>query len=206
MLAIKFSVDQKSLKEAAHILRAIPRAIPYVLRDAIKRTIDMSATDIMRRVADKSTIKKGRLKKDLKITRPTRSRLYGAIGVTYYRHGLISFEGRQTKHGITYRIHRGMGRKLVPHGFILRREKYKQTFVRSRYTEHGYFPMKSDPKREAIVKLKGPSIWWIITDTPGILKAVAETASKRLGKHIDDQIGVKLRNWDNRTKGIRRLK
>jgi hypothetical protein len=182
MLAIKVAVDERSFKEAAYILRAVPRAVPRVFRRAIGRTVDMAATDLKRRVGAQITAKKGEIAKSIGKKKSTFS---GSIGAKELGLGLLAFPGtKQTKHGVTYRLSRTAGRKRIEHGFIAAMKSgHRGVFQRGRET------------RLPIHEARGPSIWWIITSTAGLLKACTDAAGNRLGKLINDQIGVEFRRW-----------
>ena len=182
MLAIQITVDERSFKEAAHILRAVPRAVPRVFRRAIARTVDMAATDLKRRVGAQLAIKKGDIAKGISKKKST---FYGSIGAKQFRPGLLAFPGtKQTKHGVRYRLSRMAGRKTIEHGFI--------TTMPSGH--RGVFA-RGGPSRLPIKEARGPSIWKVITGTAGLLKACTDAAGNRLGKLINDQIGVEFRRW-----------
>lgn len=184
MLAVKVTIDERSLKEAAHILRAIPRAVPRVFRRAINRTVDTAATDLKGRVGEQITATKGSIAKSISKKKATLTNLTGSIGTKVYRPGLIAFSARQTKHGVSYRISRTAGRKTIEHGFIAKMPSgHRGVFIRG------------GPSRLPIRELQGPSIWTVVTNTAGILKAVTDAAGKQLGKHIDDQVGVEFKRW-----------
>lgn len=182
MLAIKVTVDERSFKEAAHILRAVPRAVPRVFRRAIGRTVDMAATDLKRRVGKQITAKKGDIAKGISKKKTT---FYGSVGAKPFRPGLLAFPGtKQTKRGVSYRLSRTAGRKRIEHGFIATMPSgHRGVFARGQ------------PSRLPIVEARGPSIWKVITGTAGLLKACTDAAGKRLGKLINDQIGVEFRRW-----------
>lgn len=181
MLAIHIKVDERSFKEAAHILRAVPRAVPRVFRRAIGRTVDMAATDLKRRVGAQITAKKGDIAKGISKKKST---FYGSIGAKPFRPGLIAFSAKQTKHGVSYRISRAAGRKRIERGFIATMPSgHRGVFARGRETRL--------PIREA----RGPSIWKIITGTAGLLKACTDVAGDRMGKLINDQIAVEFKRW-----------
>jgi len=185
MLAVKIEITKGSLKEASHVLRAIPRAMPRVMRRAINRTVDSAGTDLKRRVGKEITAKKSEIAKGISKRKASLSRLLGTIRARFYRPGLLGFAGtKQTKRGVTYRISRRGGRKRIEHGFITRMQ-----------TGHRGVFVRKGAERLPIAEARGPSIWQVITDTAGLLKNVTDTAGDKLGKHINDQIGVELRRW-----------
>ncbi|MCK4783260.1 MAG: phage tail protein [Desulfobacteraceae bacterium] len=183
MLAIKVTVDQRSFKEAAYILRAVPRAVPRVFRRAIKSAVDKTATDLKNRVGAQITAKKGAIAKGISKKKST---FYGSVGVETFRLGLLAFLRTEEKkpHGVSYRISKTAGRKRIGHGFIATMPSgHRGVFARGRET------------RLPIGEIRGPSVWKVVTDTAGLLKAVTDAAGARLGKLINDQIGVEFRRW-----------
>ncbi len=182
MLAIQVTVDDRSFKEAAHILRAVPRAVPRVFRRAIGRTVDMAATDLKRRVGAQITVKKSEIARGISKKKTT---FYGSVGAKPFKPGLLAFPGtKETLHGVSYRLSRAAGRKKIEHGFIATMPSgHRGVFARGR------------PSRLPIGEKRGPSIWKIITGTAGLLKACTDAAGDRLGKLINDQIGVEFRRW-----------
>jgi len=142
----------------------------------------MAATDLKRRVGTQITAKKGDIAKGISKKKTT---FYGSVGAKPYRPGLLAFPGtKQTKHGVSYRLSRTAGRKRIEHGFIATMPSgHRGVFARG------------GPSRLPIREARGPSIWKVITGTAGLLKACTDAAGKRLGKLINDQIGVEFRRW-----------
>ena len=187
MLAMHIKIDEKSLREAKHILRAIPKAIPRVFRRAINRNVDMAATDLKRRVSGQVTFKKRDIAKSIKKHKATYKHWVGYIGASTHRPGLLAYPGTIEKrpHGVKYRISRTAGRKRLPSAFIA-------TMPISGH--RGVFERRSI-SRLPIDEMRGPSIWSVITRTPQLLKSVTDAAGKRMSKLINDQIGVEFRRW-----------
>jgi len=182
MLDIRIKVDERSLKEAARILKAIPRAMPRVMRRAIKKTVDKTVVEFKDKIVEKVNLKKGDIGRALK---KTYSAEYGSIAAKYTRTGLLEFKGTApSAHGVRYRIYRNEARKMIEHGFIQRMQSgHRGVFARTRKT------------RLPIQEKRGPSVWTIITGTPGLLKGVIEVSGNRMSKFINDQIGVEFRRW-----------
>ena len=182
MLDIRVTVDERSLKEADHILRAIPGAVPRVFRRAIKRTVDKAFTDFKDRIARVVNMKKGKIGRALK---KRWSSDYGSIAAKYARTGLLEYiRTTQGARGVRYRIVKGGKREFIEHGFIARMKSgHRGVFKRKRGT------------RLPIQEKRGPSVWQVITGTAGLLRAVIDKAGNLLGKFINDQIGVEFRRW-----------
>jgi len=188
LLTVQVKLDEKSIAEAQHILRAIPRAWPRVARRAINRTVDSAATDLKRKTSERIALKKGEIAKGISKYKASFANLTGSIATTAYRPGLIRFPGtKQKRAGVSYRISRTEGRKMVPHAFI-------QTMPSG---HRGVF-LRKDSKKLPIGEAHGPSIWQVITDTPGLLAGAQQRAGDKIAKNINDQIGVELRRWRNR--------
>ena len=186
MLAMKVTIDEKSLKAAAHILRAIPRSVPRAFRRAINRSVDSAATDIKRKVSDEITMKKGVIAKSLIKKKASFSNMTGTIAAKDYRPGLLEFPGtKQNKRGITYRISKTAGRKKILHGFIaVMPSGHRGVFLRKDVTR---LPLQAP---------RGPSIWHIITDTAGLLAAATDKAGDQMSKLINDQLEVEFKRWN----------
>lgn len=182
MLDIRVTIDERSLKEADRILRAIPRAVPRVFRRAIKRTVDKAVTDFKERIARVVNMKKGDIGRALK---KSWSSDFGSVAAKYERTGLLEFKGTsQSTRGVRYRVVKGGKRELIEHGFIARMQSgHRGVFKRERGT------------RLPIQEKRGPSVWQIITGTAGLLKSAIDKAGNLLGKFIDDQISVEFRRW-----------
>jgi len=184
MLAVTVKIDEASIRQAQHILRAIPRAMPRVFRRAINRTVDSAATDLKRKTSEQIALKKGEIAKGIGKHKASISNLTGSIATTAYRPGVIKFPHSKRAHGISYRIDRTAGRKLLEHGFL-------QTMG----TGHQGVFLRKGLGRLPIAEAHGPSIWRVIVNSPGLLAGAQQRAGARLTKHINDQIGVELRRW-----------
>jgi len=210
MLAIRLQIDERSLKEASHILRAVPRALPRIMRRAMKRAVDSGATDLKRRVAEQIVVKKSFIAKQIS---KKWSSFSGSLGASAKRLPIPAFSVSRRAHGLSYRISRKGGRKFIEHGFLIDvvGGKPESTSAEARaaafakggeelvreYSHHAIFARRG-PKRLPIDEKEGPSIWWIITNTPGLLKAATDAAGEKIVKQIDDQISVELRRWQKR--------
>jgi len=183
---VQIKVDEKSLKEAERILRAVPRAFPRVLSRAINRTIDMAATDLKRRTAEQINLPKGEIAKGIGKRKASYSSLGGAIDAVPYRPALTKFKGtRQLKRGVKYRIG-AEGFKMILHGFIATMES----------GHRGVFK-RLDIRRLPIKELRGPSIWKVISNTPGLLNEANRKAAENLSKQVNNYIGLELSKWNN---------
>jgi len=185
---IEIKIDEKTIREAQRILRAIPGGVERVFPRAINRTVDTAATDIKRRVGQILPVPLGEIAKAINKVRASRSNWYGAIGGHYYRVPVSKYKGtRQTKKGVTFKSARTQARELIEGGF----------FATMKSGHRGVF-VRSGPDRLPIQERKGPSVWKVITDREGLLATVMQKAGTKLQKQIDDQVGVELRRWAKR--------
>jgi len=196
MLAVQVKIDEASLKEAEHILRAVPRGFPRVMRRAINRAVDMAATDLKRRTADQIKLPKGEIARGIYKRKASYSNLAGSIDALPYRPALTKFPGtRQLKRGVKYRIGKE-GFKIIEHAFIaVMKSGHRGVFSRATYTKGVWEPMKTKPEKEKIYQSKGPSIWKIITGVPGLLTAANQKAAENLSKQVNEYMGMELKRW-----------
>lgn len=183
-LAVQIKIDEGSLKEAQNILRAIPRGFPRVMSRAINRAVDMACTDLKRRTAGEIELPKGEVGKGIGRHHASFANLAGSVNAIPYRPSLIKFKGtRQLKRGVKYRIGRE-GFKIIEHAFI----------ATMKSGHRGVFK-RVGPERLPIQELRGPSIWQVITNTPGLLTEVNQKASENLIRQVNDYMSVELRRW-----------
>jgi len=195
-LTVQIQIDEASLQEVEHVLRAIPRGFPRVMRRGINRTVDMAATDLKRRIAEEIELPKGEVAKGIGKRHASFANLAGAVGAKPHRPSLTKFKGtRQLKRGVKYRIGK-QGFKFIEHAFIATMKSgHRGVFLRARYAKGHFVPMEGRPTREAIFGRRGPSIWQVITNTPGLLTEANQKAAENLSKQVNDYIGLELRRW-----------
>jgi len=188
VLVVNVTLNEGSIRQAEHILRAIPRALPRVMMRAINRTVDSAATDLKRRVGGKLNVKLSEIARGIGKRKASTGNLSGHITARGYRFSLLALKGtKATKRGVTYRMNMSEGRKLLESGF-----------VRTMRSGHRGVFLRKGMERLPIGEARGPSVRRVITGTPGLIDAVNRTAGDKLGKHIDDQVGVELRRWAKR--------
>lgn len=184
MLDVQIKIDEGSLKEAEHILRSVPRGFPRVMRRAINRTVDMAATDLKRRVTERIKLPKGEIAKGIGKHKATFTNLSGSVDAKPYRPSLMKFSGtRQLKRGVKYRIG-SEGFRLIEHAFIA-----------TMTSGHRGVFKRTGPSHLPIKELKGPSIWKVITNTPGLLNEANQKAVENLSKQVNDYMSLELRRW-----------
>jgi len=204
MLAVTVKIDEASIKEAQHILRAIPGAWPRVARTSLLRTVKHSRAVLARiiksRIGGKSKekAKVGDIKNYLHIKYPSFANLRTTLEVSKYTDPLIELDPSQTDKGVTYRMPFGGGRQLLRHGFIATGEKRgRQVWLRSRYYI-GRAKMIDWKGRtmEAIYAQKAPSLNKYIKAEDH--KVLSDDGAVTLVKEINGQIGRELKKWNKR--------
>ncbi len=184
-VALSIKIDETSIRQAEQILSAVPKAFPRAMRRAVNRTVDMAATDLKRRVGKQVRLKAREIARGIgKKTVGYGSTLTGSVRALPHRPGLIEFKGtRQLKRGVKYRIG-AEGFKTISDAFIAEMgAKHRGVFKRK------------GPPRLPIKELRGPSIWQIITGTPGLLTAANAKAAENLNKQLNSYVATELKKW-----------
>jgi hypothetical protein len=92
------------------------------MRPAIARALNRTATSVRagtgREIRKVYNIKQGSVRAQIKITRATRNELEARVTASGRPIPLIEFGARQTKRGVTVKVKRRGGRKLIPGAFV----------------------------------------------------------------------------------------
>jgi len=200
MLQVTVKLDEKSIAEAQHILRAIPRAWPRVARRSLRRTVVSSRAVLARTIKSriKGKIKVGDLKKYIHIDYPTNTKLRTSLQLDRYSAPLIDLDAQQTDAGVTYRLPFGGGRQLLRHAFIATGEsRGRQVWLRSRYYIGRIKRIDWRGRNmEAIYAQRAPSLDKFVKAEDQ--QKLIDYGADMLPKQIDQQIGVELRRWRNK--------
>lgn len=214
MFGVSIQVSKKTLNEVQYALRDIPRGFPRAMRRGVNRTVDMAATRFKRLVAEQITAKKSRIAKGIGKHKASGNNFSGSIDASVKRLPLSSFTGvRRTSKGVTYRLSKSAGRKLIEHAFLARvtggksdphesaagsygiakalsGEKYA-----GKISHVGVFARK-DKSRLPIQERFGPSIWRVADKSPGLLKKANKYAAEILERNIVSQTNEVIRKWN----------
>jgi len=187
MIAVQIKLDEKSIAEAQHILRAIPGAWPRVARTSLLRTVKHSRAVLSRIVKSriKGKAKIGDIKNYLFIKYPSFANLRTSLEVSKYTKPLIDLEPQQTDKGVTYQMPFGGGRQLLRHAFIWLRSRYYTGRVK-RIEWRGR-------NMEAIYAQKAPSLDKYIKAEDQ--KVLADDGAVTLPKELSGQIARVLKKW-----------
>jgi hypothetical protein len=194
-------IDERSLKEADRVLRAIPRGLPKAMNRALNRTVTFTRARFARVIAKDLKIKVGDAKKQITVTRPPMSRKFF---VSNYTSMAIDLEPVQTERGVTHL--RALGskeRELKRHAFIATGKKRgRQVWLRARYyLGRTVYIDWHGRHMEAIYAIRGGlspyRVLMSAKNRPRFFEIQKETGDK-LAKEIDNQVGEQLRRWSNR--------
>lgn len=200
MIAVQIQIDEKTIREAQHILRGIPKAWPKVARRSLLRTVTSSRAILARAIKSRVTgkAKIGDIKQYLYIRYPSMANLRTSLEVSRYTAPLIELAAQQTAEGVTYQPPFGGGRQLLPHAFIATgAARGRQVWLRARY----YIG------RAKMIEWKGRTMEAIYPQRAFSLaryikaedyKELADKGAAMLSQQISEQIGVELRRWRNR--------
>lgn len=173
---VSFDVRSGVKEMALGIGKDAEKHIPTALNQTINRTLRKARTEADKGIRQELNIKKADVTKNMKIHKSTKRTLWGKVTAFGKGLGLIKFGAKQTKKGVTFKVKKKHGRKLLKSGFIRKMKSgHVGVFVRKdkvqrRGAKHG-LPIKegittSVPEafsnkivRDALVKL-GQSFFW----------------------------------------------
>lgn len=181
MADVEVKFDKRKFRNLQRTFSDFPRAIPKIISRAINRTSITARAQIARRIAEKVTARVSDIKKKISRTKATYRHWVSTLSISAKRIPLKSFKPRQIAKGVTYKIEKTSGRKLVMSAFL--------ATMRSGHT--GVFKRKSD-SRLPIIELHGPSLGQVFEGTSSIVRAVQRSTGKMLEKNIDDQLKLQL--------------
>jgi len=96
----------------------LDKALANAARRTINKLIAKGKTNANRRVREIYYIKASDLNRQTKVTRANYSNMEATIKIKGRRVAVYAFGARQTRTGVTVRIRRDRGRKLIRHAFI----------------------------------------------------------------------------------------
>jgi hypothetical protein len=210
MLAIKVKFDEKTVQEAAQILRGIPKALPAVMSRTLNRTASATRTLVSRNISSRFKTKVGVIRKGISITNATYKNWLATMEVADTK-GLvpvIEASPVQTAAGVTYipptesKKGGGGSRQLLPHAFIATGPvRGRQVWLRSRYRPGGGAPKFIDwqgRRMEAIFIAKVHTLGGLIDIVSEELMNTARDSGDLLEKNLNEQIALTLKKWAKR--------
>lgn len=116
---VAISIDASQLKQVDLALREIRNGTNKAISGAINDTLAKMKTRVSRGIRDKVALKAKDVSPYIRAHRAKPQSLVGRLSAEHRRRiPLIKFSARQTKKGVTYRIDKQGGRKLIPSAFI----------------------------------------------------------------------------------------
>lgn len=169
---------------------------------ALKKTLGNTKTGTAREIRKSLNLKADRIKKDLKAIGPSKGSMDARLRCKSRPVGYTHFGARQTKKGVTVKVTKSGGRKLIPHAFIAelksgnRHVAIRQTDMRGTSSpkpgiNYARLPHKY---RRPIKVLYGPRIAdWLAK--PEISGPVQAEAGENMIKNLDAAVMAILRGY-----------
>jgi hypothetical protein len=178
MAGLGISLTADRLAQLDRDLVAIKNGVPMAISGAINETLAETRTAMSRGITEKVAIKARDIKPHLAVIRSTPKTLAGTLKLSESsRIRLKYFGARQTKQGVTYRISRDGGRKMIRSAFGPNTPRLGgQVFRRAGKTR---LPL--------IGPMKGPSPWGVVVKS-GMDKTAAIDAQAALEKNLGQRV------------------
>lgn len=191
LVDIKF--DERKIKRLEKKLGTFKKKMPRVMSRSINKTLTSARVQATNEITQKIALKKTRAKRAMVLTKATFARWSGKIHFQKRRIRIIAFGARQTNKGVTYKISKTGGRKLIPGAFITtvrKRQRAENRGVFARKFKKGSKPKRVD--RWPIIQQRGPSMGSLFGKNLNIRDKVIEGAAKNLTKFITAQVKLIL--------------
>lgn len=125
---IKSDVD-RMFKQMSQVQK---RDAPKALNQAINKTLKKAATVADVTIRKSLNLKKQTIRKQFTIVQSNKTKLQGTIIVRGRPQPIIDFDAKQTKRGVTFKIKKDKGRRIIKGAFIATmRSGRKGVFVRT---------------------------------------------------------------------------
>lgn len=199
MISISVNLDNKSIEEAKHILRAIPKGWPRAAHRALTRTANSARTKLGRLMAARMGSKVGDTKKLIYLHYPSFENLRATLEVSKMGRPMIELDAQQNKTGVTYKPSFGGARQLIPHAFIATGDvRGRQVWLRSRFRIGRVKQIVNSKGRlmEAMYIMKEPSIWRFVKKED--MDQVQKEGEVNLKKNIEHEVNYQLQKWANK--------
>jgi len=188
---IEITLDIKSLQRAKAMLRDIPAALPKALAGAVNDTTKTEISHMSSGVRDRINIKKKDLDPFLRRTFASASTPAAELTLDHTRRiPLKRFGARQTAAGVSYEIEKDKGRTMRLRAFGPRVEKLGFHVYR-RAGAAGRLDMTKLVGRTPLIKLFGPSVWWVFVQA-GLVEKTADESSEVLAKNVQRRVHLAL--------------
>jgi hypothetical protein len=201
MISISVKLDEATIAEARHILRAIPKGWPRAAHRALTRTAKSGRTSLGRLLASRVKSKVGEAKSLIFVHYPSFENLRATLEISKMGHPLIKLSPQQDDVGTSYQPSIGGSRQMIPHAFIATGAKRgRQVWLRSRFRIGRVKMIENKRGRlmEAMYIMKEPDIWRFVKAED--IKQVQSEGEVNLMKNLNHEIEVQLNRWANKSK------
>ena len=180
---IEVVVNRGQMRALREMLRSIPRDVPKALARALNKVAKSTHVRILRKISGEYAVSQRDLKnKNISLKRANYKNLMATIRIKGRRIQLLTFKAKQLKKGVSYKIKKGRGRRVVYAFMESPPGSKKQTTMASGH--RGVFKRRGK-SRLPIVELYGPSV-------PAIFQNVREFAAETLQREIGNKLGKEL--------------
>ena len=184
---IEVVINRGQMRSLRAMLREIPRDVPKVINRALNKIAKSTHVKILRRISGEYAISQRILKeKNIFLIRSNYKSLTAIIRIKGRRIQLLSFKAKQLKKGVSYKIKKKGGRKVV-YGFMESPPGSGKATVMPNPVGPGHRGVfkRRGRKRTPIVELYGPSV-------PAIFQNIQEFAAGTLEREIGNKLGKEL--------------
>lgn len=186
---IEIELDDRQLKRIERQLGSFPKAMPRVMSTSINKTLTSARVQASREITQKTNLTVTRAKRAMILTKATFSRWLGQIHFQKRRIRIIEFKAKPTAKGVTYKIERGKGRKLIPGAFITTVRKGQKAENRGVFARKFKKGSKTERvARYSIIQQRGPSMGSLFRDNKQIVSNVSTQAAANFTKFILAQV------------------
>lgn len=203
---IEIKLDERKLNQIEAMFRGIPSQLPKIVSRAINRTIAPAKTEISQGIRQEVNLKAADIKDNIAMTKATYERWIATIGLSHSLIPILDFGAKQTAKGVSFKVYKKSGSKLIKHAFITgMRNGHKGVFRRG-IGKSGVIRWEKRKTRKAGKKTTvtwhnvffgeqfGPSLHQVFTTekSADFVNRVVEQAYKRLNHNIDSQVSYIL--------------
>lgn len=201
---ISINVSEADLNRTIWALRNIEGGAAKAIMRSVNKALTGVKTDMARETARELNLTQKRIKKDIDITPARATTLSGRVTSEGRPVNLEQFKAKQKKKGVSVKVKKSGGRKMIKHAFIFlglagkKRKRNRLVGWREKTGENAHLIGTKKPKqnmkysklpdqyRLPIETLYGPRIQ-DITGKPSIIKIIEEKAGERLQKELSHQ-------------------
>ena len=190
-------IDPASLASVHIMLDGIKNGAPRVLSRAINKTLDGVRTDSVNEIAKDITPTKTVIRNTFTVKKTNTANLKGYTASKGEPLGLIHYQARQTKKGVSVKVKRQGTRAVILGAFIAKAKNATNVFWRQyrgpkKKTIPGFpYGILPRPYRFPIQRLTGPRVPDIMGN-PKIIGIILNLAGIRLDKNLANQIDFEL--------------